>query len=209
MAESGTNGVAVLKLVGKNVDLVCDVVSEQFPMVVLQVRSDAPKVQITSGDSVALVENRLGQTIPRYGSVAIVQGGLVTLAVDSGASSANKGQKLTECQLPAMLRSRGENGAYGAWRGACILKHSPNRIHVLVEEGTVVPAMAELMFSPIGTDNQGSTRMGNDDGAMVNASDVRSRKIRVSAFTRDVLASQEPGTVILVLDVSRTLYRAA
>lgn len=209
MAEEVSNGVAVLKLVGRNVELVCDVVSDQFPMIVVSLRPDAPKVSLSPGDAVAIVETKLGQTIPRHGTVGIVQGNTVTLAVDSGTSHAPKGPRLTECQLPAMLRSRTEGGAYGGWRGACIVKHSPNRIHLLVDGGAVVPKEAELMFSPIGSEHSGATRMIGDEGAVLNAADVRSRRIRVRALTRDVLASPTPGTVVLVLDISRTLYRAA
>jgi hypothetical protein len=65
------------------------------------------------------------------------------------------------------------------------------------------------MFSPIGSEHSGSTRLYSEEGSVVNASDVRSRRIRVRAVTRDILASTTPGTVTLVVEVSRTLYKAA
>jgi hypothetical protein len=43
---------------------------------------------------------------------------------------------------------------------------------------------------------------------MMNAADVRSRRIRVRGVTKDVLPG-DPGTVTLVVEISRTLYRAA
>jgi hypothetical protein len=203
----GSPAFAVLKLVGKKVDVECDVLADQFPMLVLSVRDSSPKCQITAGEPAALVERVSGQIIARQGTVGTVDGSTVTLVVEGGAGQA-KGPKLTDCQLPAMFRSMSKDGHYGSWKGAAIVKHSPNRLHLVVEEGHVVPKEAELMFSPIGSEHSGAPRFG-EEGAVVNASDVRSRRIRVRGVTRDVLASQIPGTVTLVLDISRSLYRAA
>jgi hypothetical protein len=207
MAE-GNGGFAVLKLAGKKVDLECDVLAEQFPMVVLALRPASSQIAIASGEQAALVENVAGQIIARQGTVGTIDSGRITLVIENGASQ-SKGPKLTDCQLPAMIRPKTRDGHYGGWRGAAIVKHSPNRLHLVVEEGHVVPSESELMFSPIGSEHSGGPRLYGEEGAVVNASDVRCRRIRVRAVTRDVLASTLPGTVTLVVDISRSLYRAA
>jgi hypothetical protein len=204
-----TNGYAVLKLAGKGTEIPCDVLCEEFPRVVVAVRPGAPGAEVTPGATGVLLEVKMGQSIARSGTIASIADGKVAFAIEPGTSLVvGRGPRLVECQLPAMYRARNEDGHFGGWRGGIIIKHSPNRIHVQVEEGQVVPTEAELMFSPIGTDSGSQARMYGEEGGVMNAADVRSRRIRVRAMTSDVLPST-PGTVVYVLDISRTLYRAA
>ncbi len=209
MGKDGAIGFAVLKLAGKHIDLPCDVLKEDFPRVVLAVRADAPNCELSPGDRGALIEVKIGQSIARSGSVVSIADGMIAFSIEpSGNQVFGRGPRLTDCQLPAMYRPRSEDGHFGGWRGAIIIKHSPNQLHLQVEEGQVVPAEAELMFSPIGTDSGSQGRVYGEEGGVMNAADVRSRRIRVRAVTNDVLPS-DSGTVTLVVDISRTLYRAA
>ncbi len=209
MGSDGAIGFAILKLAGNNVELACDVVKEDFPRIVLSVRPGAQTADLSPGVHGALIEIKMGQTIARSGSVASVTDGMVAFSIEAGQSHSNNfGSRLNECQLPAMYRPRSDEGLFGGWRGAIITKHSPNQLHLQVEEGHVVPIESELMFSPIGTDTGSQGRMYGEESGAPNAADVRSRRIRVRALTQDVLPS-DSGTVTLVLDISRTLYRAA
>jgi hypothetical protein len=209
MAGDGAIGFAILKLAGGSAELACDVVKDALPSIVLSVRSAAHAGELVAGAQGALIEVRMGQTVARAGSVASVADGTVVFVVEAGPSFAGVlTTRLTDCQLPAMYRSRSEEGLFGAWRGAIITKHSPNRLHMQVEEGHVVPFESELMFVPIGSDTGSQGRLYGEEGGVINAADVRSRRIRVRAVTLDVLPS-ESGTVTLVVDISRTLYRAA
>lgn len=209
MGNDGAIGFAILKLAGSNVELHCDVVSDDLPRIALTLRPGAMAADLSAGVHGLLIEIKMGQTIARSGSVVSISDGAVVFAVDAVSSYTNgPGSRLTDCQLPAMYRPRSDEGLFGGWRGAIITKHSPNRLHLQVEEGHVVPIEAELMFSPIGTDTGSQGRVYGEEGGVMNASDVRSRRIRVRALTQDVLPS-ESGTVTLVVDISRTLYRAA
>jgi hypothetical protein len=204
-----TNGYAVLKLAGKGTEIPCDVLREEFPRVVVSVRPDSSSTDLIPGTSGVLIEVKMGQSIARSGTVASIADGKVAFSIEPGTSLVmGRGPRLIECQFPAMYRARNADGHFGGWRGGIITKHSPNRIHLQVEEGQVVPTEAELMFSPIGTDSGSPARMYGEEGGVMNAADVRSRRIRVRAMTSDVLPSV-PGTVVYVLDISRTLYRAA
>lgn len=209
MGNDGAIGFAILKLAGSNVELPCDVLKEDGSRVVLAVKAESPNSEFKPGDHAALIEIKMGQTIARSGSVASTADGMVGFVIEPGSHQfGGRLPRLTDCQLPAMYRPRSQDGHFGGWRGGIITKHSPNRLHLQVEEGHVVPVEAELMFSPIGTDTGTQSRSYGEEGGAMNASDVRSRRIRVRAATTDVLPS-DSGTVILVLEISRTLYRAA
>jgi hypothetical protein len=180
------------------------VLQEEFPRVVLSVG----EAEVAGGTRGVLIERKLGQSIARSGHVKTVAQGMVAFELEPAMDALDlKGARLTDCHLPAMFRPRSADGTFGGWRGAVITRHSPNCLHLQVTEGHVVPGEAELLFSPIGSDT-GGTRMFGEEGGMMNAADVRSRRIRVRAVTRDVLPG-EPGLVTLVVEISRTLYRAA
>lgn len=201
-----TEGQAVLKLAGQNVEVGCRVLREEYPRVVVSLTESCEG--LAPGARALLIESKLGQAIARSGHVATFAEGMVAFEIEpSRSTSSVRDPKLTDCQLPAMFRPRSEDGHFGGWRGAIIVRHSPNRLHLQVEEGHVVPKESELLFSPIGGDSGGPSRMFGDDG-MMSAADVRSRRIRVRALTTDVLPG-DPGTVVLVVEISRTLYRAA
>lgn len=209
MGCEATVGYAVLKLAGKGTQIRCDVLREEFPRVVVALHAHHDPGDLTPGTNGVLIEVKMGQSIARSGTVASVADGKVAFSIEPGSSLVvGRSPRLVECQFPAMFRSRNGDGHFGGWRGGIIVKHSPNRIHLQVEEGQAVPPEAELMFSPIGGDAGSQVRMYGEEGGVMNAADVRSRRIRVRAVTADVLAS-DPGTVVYVLDISRTLYRAA
>lgn len=163
------------------------------------------------GEKVLLVAPFHRQLKAQAASVAEVSGKTVKVTVMEGLGHLHEADdSLADCQLPAMFRARSQDGHFGCWKGAVIVKHGPDRLILQVEHDKVVPEQAELMFSPIGADAAASSaRMYGDDGSVISASDVRSRKIRVRAITKDVLSSEVEGTVLLVFDVTRTLYRTA
>lgn len=209
MRNEGANSIAVIKALGTNTEILCDVVREEFPHVILCVREQGEKPELAVGGHIAIIERRLGQILARSGTVASLAEGCIAVQIEPGVGLATeRDPRLTDCQLPAMYRPISD-GHFGGWRGAIIVRHSPSRLHLQIEEGHVVPAQSELMFSPIGAESSSSGRMLGEEGSLMNASDVRSRRIRVRALTRDVVPSATPGTVTLVMDISRTLYRAA
>ena len=209
METDGANGIAVLKLEGGNRELLCDVMKEDFPRIVVSLRDRSAAASLQPGTQVALLEGRAGCQIARSGVVASVAESLVAVQIEPGLSNyCNRSGRMTDCQFPAMYRPRSGDGHFGGWRGAVITKHGPNSLHLKIEEGLVVPDESELMFSPIGTDMTAGSMLSGEEGGVMNVADVRSRRIRVRAMTRDVMPS-EPGTVTLVVDISRTLYRAA
>ena len=210
MENEGTVCVAVIKVPGKSAEYLCDVVREEFPHVILCMRAEEEKPELAVGEQIAIIERRLGQVLARSGKVASFSEGCIAVQIEPGIGlRAERDPRLTDCQLPAMYRPISEDGHFGGWRGAIIVRHSPARLHLQIEEGHVVPVQTELMFCPIGAESASSGRALGEDGGMVNASDARSRRIRVRAITHDVVPSAVPGTVTLVLDISRTLYRAA
>lgn len=209
MGCEATVGHAVLKLAGKGTEIRCDVLREEFPRVVVAMHPDQDAGDVSPGTNGVLIEVKMGQSIARSGTIVSLADGKVAFSIEPGSNLVvGRSPRLVECQLPAMFRARNGDGHFGGWRGGIIVKHSPNRIHLQVEEGQAVPPEAELMFSPIGSDAGSPMRMYGEEGGVMNAADVRSRRIRVRAVTADVLAS-DPGTVVYVLDISRTLYRAA
>jgi hypothetical protein len=200
-------GTAVLKLSGRDAPLACSVLKEELPRVVVSLAN--PASDLTAGQRGVLIENRMGQPVARCGHVANLAEGLVAFEVEPSTGLAmHRPAKLTDCQLPAMVRAKSEDGHFGGWRGGLIVRHSPNTLHLQVEEGLAVPRETELLFSPIGGDAGGPGRLYADESGMMNAADVRSRRIRVRGVTKDVLTG-DPGTVTLVVEISRTLYRAA
>jgi hypothetical protein len=210
MGNDSAGGRAILKLGGKRPELLCDVVKEDLPHVILEIRPGEPTTDVPVGGHVALLEHRAGQFRARAGTVASVTDGRIAIQLEPAARSlGDREPRLTDCQLPAMFRPLSATGHYGGWRGAIIVRHSPTRLHLQVEEGSAVPGEAELMFSPIGSDVGSSSRPLGEDGAIMNSSDVRSRRVRVRAMTRDVQPAPVSGAVTLVVDISRTLYRAS
>jgi hypothetical protein len=210
MGNDSARGRAILKLGGKRPELLCDVVKEDLPHVILEIRPGESPTEVPVGVHVALLEQRAGQFMARAGTVASVSDGRIAIQLEPAARTfGDREPRLTDCQLQAMFRPLSPSGHYGGWRGAIIVRHSPSRLHLQIEEGSVVPSQAELMFSPIGSESAASSRTQAEDGALMNSSDVRSRRIRVRAMTRDVLPAPVSGAVTLVVDISRTLYRAS
>lgn len=202
----------LLKVTGVSTDFLCTVTKEIEGLITLRLPEGGIGAKLEDRAAVALIRTRYRQHSARSGSLVSVEGDTVEIKLDSGSKgdASQDDSKLTECQLPAMFRPRSLAGFYGCWRGAFIVRHGPDRLHIQIEEDQTIPRLAELMFSPIGSDAGGSAgRMYGDDGSVINASDVRSRRIRVRAITIDVLPSETPGTVTLVMDITRTLYRTA
>lgn len=190
----------------------CAVLSETGELITVQIPEGGSSDKLRAQEHVVIVRSKYRQARACTGLVESIDGDEVKIKLEQQSvnTSVNDDSNLTECQLPAMFRPRSQDGFYGCWRGAFIVKHGPDRLYIQVEENQTIPKNTELMFSPIGSDSGPSTgRMYGDDGSVINASDVRSRRIRVRAITRDVLPSETPGTVTLVMDITRTLYRTA
>ena len=201
-----------IRINGLSSGLVCTVTKEENGLITLRLPEDGIDRKLEEGTKVALIRNRYRQTIARTGSINSVDGDMIEIKLEAGSRGVARqdDSKLTECQLPAMFRPKSDSGFYGCWRGAFIVKHGPDRLYLQIEEDQTIPRQAELMFSPIGAEvGASSGRMYGDEGSVINASDVRSRRIRVRALTKDVLPSDMPGTVTLVMDITRTLYRTA
>ncbi|MCH8979241.1 MAG: hypothetical protein IH945_08365 [Armatimonadetes bacterium] len=210
MGTSRGSERAILKVAGSATDLACSIVEESATLAVVVPADKLSPDSLPDGTVVALLTCSAGQTKARSGKVTACAEGRVEIGFVRSTERTEDAQDLTECQLPAMFRPRSRDGHYGCWKGAIITKHGPDRLYLEIEDDLVVPKQTELMFSPIGADSGGSGgRMYGDDGSVINAADVRSRRIRVRAITRDVLPSETPGTISLVMDITRTLYRTA
>ena len=201
---------AILKVAGSETDVPCSIVEESAAQVVVVPLDELSPDSLPDGAVVALLTNTNRRTKARSGKVTASSEGRIEIKFEHGADKTEDAMELTDCQLPAMFRPRSDGGHYGCWKGAIITKHGPDRLHLEIEDDLVVPKQTELMFSPIGADSgPGGGRMYGDDGSVINAAGVRSRRIRVRAITRDVLPSETPGTISLVMDITRTLYRTA
>ena len=202
----------LLKFNGRSSDLLCTVEKEEDGLITVRLPEDGACNELEENTTIAIVRTRFRQTTARTGLLHSVDGDTIQIKLESSpAGTSGQGDsELTDCQLPAMFRARSTDGFYGCWRGAFIVKHGPDRLHLKIEEDQTIPKQAELMFSPIGSDTSaGAGRMYGDDGSVINATDVRSRRMRVRAIIMDLLPSDTPGTVTLVLDITRTLYRTA
>lgn len=201
---------AMLKVVGSEGTCPCVVAGWNGDMVELEVENGGPEA-LTAGTPVAIIRGAGDQVHVFSGTVETSVGGRATVRLTPAAvPGGKKSDNLANCQLPAMIRHKSEGGHYGCWKAALIVNHGPDRLVLQVSDGQSVPEQAELLFSPIGGESGSSGgRMYGDDGSVISASDVRSRRIRVRAVTVDVVASEQPGTFRLVMDVARALYRSA
>lgn len=174
-----------------------------------QVVSEGASLEV--GEVVAIVEQYHMGYKSRSGTILNNSGSSLKIHVPyKSIGDESKDDALSDCQLPAMIRPRSQSGHYGCWKGAVIVKHGPDRLILQIEDNVFIPDQVELMFSPIGTEaSSNSGRMYNDDGSVIGGSDVRSKRIRVRAVSNNVLASTVEGTILLVVDVTRTLYRTA
>ncbi|HXH60345.1 MAG TPA: hypothetical protein VNI20_03210 [Fimbriimonadaceae bacterium] len=210
MGESAELGRAMLLVSGSNDPVSCDVLEWEDATASLSL-PDEGSGGIAQGTHVAVVRSKNGAVQPHSGVIDGVAGGAITVRFTPAPSpNSLKDEGLSDCQLPAMIRSKDAYGNFGSWKTAVILKHGPDRLLLQVMDDHSIPDRAELLFNPIGAEGSGgSGRMYADDGSVISALDMRSRRIRVRATTVHVLASEQPGTLQLVMDVSRALYRAA
>ena len=207
-----TNGKAILMVLGSHEEFRCEVVSSAPTRARLEPADGSfPTDVVKPGLPALLIWNRHNHRIAKSTKIKTASEAAVDLqfSAEDHCSLANQDDSLTDCQLPAMFRPSSGPGCYGCWRGALITKHGPDLLHLRIDDGGTVPERMELMFSPIGSDSGGGARMYADDGSVVNASDVRSRRIRVQAITESLLASDMIGTIQLIVRITRTLYRTA
>lgn len=207
--ETGLQDKVFIKLADSETQVACDIVQETHDRIVVSFPSGASCPSV--GDVVAMVHDFHSSLKSRSGTVSKSSGSEIVIRYSTVSFEEEaKGSNLASCQLPAMIRPRSESGHFGCWKGAVIVKHGPDRLILQVADNSVVPDQVELMFSPIGAEGAHSAgRKYNDDGSVIGGSDVRSKRIRVRAITKNVLASNVEGTVLLVMDVARTLYRTA
>ncbi|MCH7904588.1 MAG: hypothetical protein IH944_08495 [Armatimonadetes bacterium] len=207
-----TNSKAILMVLGSHEEFRCEVVSSAPTHARLEPEDGSfPTDLIKPGLPALLIWNRHNHRVAKSTKIKAASDTAIDLQFSRHGKLApvDRDVSLTDCQLPAMYRPSNGPGYYGCWRGALITKHGPDVLHLRIDDGGTVPDHMELMFSPIGSDSGGGARMYADDGSVVNASDVRSRRIRVQALTESLLASETPGTIQLIVRITRTLYRTA
>ena len=210
MGTSHGSDPAILKVAGSAQNILCRVVEQSATQAVVAPLGEFSPDSLPPGTVVALLTGTHSHTRARSAKVTASTDGRIQVTFVPGAYQSEDAAELTECRLPAMFRPRRQGGHYGCWKGAIITRHGPDRLHLEIEDDLTVPDQTELMFSPISADSgSGASRMYGDDGSVINAADGRSRRTRVRAITRDVLPSDSPGTVTLVMDITRALYRTA
>ena len=212
MHSNMTNRKAILMVLGSHEEFRCRVVSSAATHARLEPTDGSfPTDVVKPGLPALLIWNRHNHRVAKSTKIKAASEASIELQFsrEGRLAPGDRGDSLTDCQLPAMYRPSSGPGCYGCWRGALITKHGPDVLHLRIDDGGTVPDHMELMFSPIGADSGGGARMYADDGSVVNASDVRSRRIRVQALTEGLLASETPGAIQLVVRITRTLYRTA